>query len=178
MINSPVVTARDKDKSLAQEIASGDSGVEAAAEGEEVGDLFEYQIAQPVTVKRDRSALIPILQTRMEGTRVSIFNAATRRNRPMSGMLLKNTSSLTLEDGALTVIDGNAYAGESLMERLKPGEQRLVSFALDLGTLATVREESREPYGLRGISLDTIQLFISRHYIDDAPRAALQNILD
>jgi hypothetical protein len=58
----------------------------------------------------------------------------------MSGMLLKNTSSLTLEDGALTVIDGNSYAGEALLERLKPGEQRLVSFALDLGTLVTMRE--------------------------------------
>jgi hypothetical protein len=61
-------------------------------------------------------------------------------------MLLKNTSGLTLEDGALTVIDGNAYAGEALMERLKPEEQRLVSFALDLGTLAGVRQlESKAP---------------------------------
>jgi hypothetical protein len=77
----------------------------------------------------------------MEGERVSVFNEAARRTRPMSGMLLKNTSALTLEDGALTVIDGSAYAGESLLERLKPGEQRLVSFALDLGTLVTVRNE-------------------------------------
>lgn len=268
LIAPGVAANRNKDETLAKEIAGGDSGVEAAAEGEEVGDLFEYQIAQPVTVKRDRSALIPILQTRMEGTRVSIFNAATQRSRPMSGMLLKNTSQLTLEDGALTVIDGNAYAGESLMERLKPGEQRLVSFALDLGTLATVREEdedkspaymiritggtlyayyygrekkvytltnqtdkprivyvehpvredwelddhatqkpegksaryyrfrvelapreskqlpvvereeSQETYALLNISPDVIQLFFSRHYIDDATRSALQNILD
>jgi hypothetical protein len=131
--------------SLGQAITSGTS-VEAAAEGNEVGDLFEYQIGQPVTVKRDRSALIPILQTRMEGARVSIFNEAARRERPMSGMLLKNTSTLTLEDGAMTIIDGNAYAGEALMERLKPAEQRLISFALDLGTLVSVRQkEDRAP---------------------------------
>jgi hypothetical protein len=125
--------------SLSAVITGESSGIAAAAEGSEVGDLFEYQIAQPVTVKRDRSALIPILQTRMEGARISIFNEAVRRERPMSGMLLKNTSTLTLEDGALTVIDGNAYAGEALMERLKPAEQRLISFALDLGTLVNVR---------------------------------------
>ncbi|HLL15674.1 MAG TPA: hypothetical protein VK388_11460 [Pyrinomonadaceae bacterium] len=131
--------------SLGEAITSGTS-VEAAAEGNEVGDLFEYQIGQPVTVKRDRSALIPILQTRMEGARVSIFNEAARRERPMSGMLLKNTSTLTLEDGAMTIIDGNAYAGEALMERLKPAEQRLISFALDLGTLVNVRQkEDRAP---------------------------------
>ena len=132
--------------SLSDAMTRPDSGVEAAATGAEVGDLFEYRIDQPVTVLRDRSALIPILQTRMDGERVSIYNEGARRDRPMGGMLLKNTSSLTLEDGALTVIDGDAYAGEALMERLKPAEQRLISFALDLGTLVNVRvKEDRAP---------------------------------
>jgi len=82
----------------------------------------------------------------MDGERVSIYNEATRRDRPMGGMLLKNTSSLTLEDGSMTIIDGDAYAGEALMERIKPGEQRLISFALDLGTLVTARlKEDRTP---------------------------------
>ena len=131
---------------LSDAITRPDSGVEAAATGSEVGDLFEYRIDQPVTVPRDRSALIPILQTRMEGERVSIYNEGVRRDRPFGGMLLKNTSSLTLEDGAMTVIDGDAYAGEALMERLKPAEERLISFALDLGTLVNVRtKEDRAP---------------------------------
>jgi hypothetical protein len=147
-LNSLALTSNDMSldglrarESLSAAIAGGNSGVETAAEGGEVGDLFEYQIEQPVTVRRDRSALIPILQTRMEGTRVSVFNQSAGRTRPMSGLLLKNTSPLTLEGGALTVIDGNAYAGEALLERLKPEEKRLVSFALDLGTLVTVRED-------------------------------------
>src|SRR2546425_3292005 len=131
---------------LSDAITRPDSGVEAAATGSEVGDLFEYRIEQPVTVPRDRSALIPILQTRMDGERVSIYNESARQDRPMGGMLLKNTSPLTLEDGALTVIDGDAYAGEALMERLKPGEQRLISFSLDLATLVTARvKENRAP---------------------------------
>lgn len=122
-------------------MAGGQSGVEAQTSASEIGDLFEYRIEQPVTVPRDRSALIPILQTRMEGERVSIFNEQSPSNRPMSGMLLKNTSSLTLDDGSLTVIDGDAYAGEALMQRLKPSEERLISFALDLGTLVNTQEE-------------------------------------
>src|SRR6185436_17062072 len=132
--------------SISDQITRPDSGVEAAATGSEVGDLFEYHIDQPVTVPRDRSALIPILQTRMEGERVSIYNEGVRSDRAFGGMLLKNTSSLTLEDGALTVLDGDAYAGEALMARLKPSEQRLISFALDLGTLVNVRvKEDRAP---------------------------------
>jgi len=82
----------------------------------------------------------------MEGERVSIYNESVRRDRPMGGMRLKNTSSLTLEGGSLTVIDGDAYAGEALMDRLKPGEERFISFALDLGTLVTARSKGdRDP---------------------------------
>lgn len=128
--------------SLSDAITDEESGVETAATGNEIGDLFEYRIEQPVTVKRDRSALIPILQTQMEGERVSIYNQAARQDRPMGGLRLKNTSSLTLEGGALTVLDGDAYAGEALMERLKPGEERFISFALDLGTLVTRRDKT------------------------------------
>ncbi|HZE71380.1 MAG TPA: carboxypeptidase regulatory-like domain-containing protein [Pyrinomonadaceae bacterium] len=150
-------------KSLANTVAAEESGVKAEARGSEVGDLFEYRIDQPVTVQRDRSALIPILQTRMQGERVSIFNEQAQDHRPMSGLLLKNTSALTLEDGSLTVVDGDSYAGEALMERLKPAEERLISFALDLGTLINVHDvEGREPTFL----LRTVNGVIEAHYYD------------
>jgi len=109
--------------SVSSAITSGESGVETAATGSEVGELFEYRVEQPVTVRRDRSALIPILQTKMEGERVSVYNEAARKDRPMHGIRLKNTSELTLEGGSLTVIDGDAYAGEALIERLKSDRQ-------------------------------------------------------
>jgi hypothetical protein len=132
--------------SISELLMSENSGVQTAAKGAEFGDLFEYRIEQPVTVMRNRSALIPIVQTKMEGERVSIYNESVKTDRPMSGMLLNNTSSLTLEAGSMTVLDQNAYAGEALMERLKPKEKRLISFAVDLGTLVTIKnEEFREP---------------------------------
>ncbi|HQZ82502.1 MAG TPA: hypothetical protein PLR83_04725 [Pyrinomonadaceae bacterium] len=122
------------------------SGVDTAAKGEEIGDMFEYRIAQPITVARNRSALIPIVQTKMDGERVAVYNEAVRRDRPLSGVRLTNGTDLTLESGSITVIDDDAYAGEALMERLKPKEQRLISFALDLGTHVRVRTNAdREP---------------------------------
>lgn len=146
-------------------IVSEQGGIETAARGEEVGDLFEYKIEQPISVARSSSALIPIIQTKMEGERVSIFRAPTTESeedsddeddeseavrkanpRPMSGLLLKNTSAMTFEGGSMTILDGDAYAGEALMERLKAKEQRLISFALDLGTLVRIEQkEDREP---------------------------------
>jgi hypothetical protein len=131
---------------LSDSMTAEDSSIKTAATGNEVGDLFEYHVDHPVTVRRDRSALIPILQTRMEGQRVSIYRESEHKDRPMSGLLLKNTSRLTLEGGSLTVIDGDSYAGEALIERLKPGEERFISFAVDLATLvATQNKEAREP---------------------------------
>jgi len=140
------VMTTDEPAKVSEAILDQNSGVTAAADGEEIGDLFEYKIEQPVTVLRDRSALIPIVQTKMDGERVSVYNEAVRADRPYSGVSLTNTTPLTLESGSMTVIESNAYAGESLMERLKPKEKRLVSFALDLGTHVTVREtDDSEP---------------------------------
>jgi uncharacterized membrane protein YgcG len=153
-----VFAATGPETILSDAITAEDSGIKTAATGNEIGDLFEYRIDQPVTVRRDRSALIPILQTRMEGERVSIYRESERADRPMSGLLLKNTSQLTLEDGALTVIDGDAYAGESLLERLKPGEERFISFAVDLATLVTIgKAANHEPVFLVRVIDGTFQ---------------------
>ncbi len=160
--NNFIVSTGFAGSSVSDAIVTGNSGVEAAATGEDIGDLFEYKIEQPISVERNRSALIPIIQTRMEGERVSIFRdlddtddeedddegtAVRKANpRPMSGLLLKNITAMTFEGGSMTVLDRDAYAGEALMERLKPKEQRLISFALDLGTLVRVDlKEDREP---------------------------------
>jgi hypothetical protein len=139
-------TSSEPVRSISDLITAPESGVETAASGTEVGDLFEYNIDQPITLRRNRSALIPIVQARLDGVRVSVFNESVRKDRPLSGLRLRNTSALTLEGGSVTVIDGDAYAGEALMDRLKPGEDRFVSFALDLGTLVTTRSKTdREP---------------------------------
>jgi hypothetical protein len=144
--DAPALRADGPVTSISDAFKSQEVGIVTAAKGAEVGDLFEYKIEQPVTVRRNVSALIPILQADMEGERVSIYNEAARKDRPMGGLRLKNTSALTLEGGSLTVIDGNAYAGEALIERLKPGEERFISFAVDLGTLVTTRvKDNREP---------------------------------
>ena len=159
--NNFIVSSGFAGTSVSDAMVNERSGVETAAIGEEIGDLFEYKIEQPVSVERNRSALIPIIQTRMEGERVSIFREAKPDDdeeddeaeqvqkanpRPMSGLLLKNVTGITFEGGSLTVLDRDAYAGEALMERLKPKEQRLISFALDLGTLMRVEQnQDREP---------------------------------
>jgi hypothetical protein len=47
---------------------------------------------------------------------------------------LKNTSGLHLLQGPVTVFEGSTYAGDARIEDLQPNEERLVSYAVDLGT--------------------------------------------
>lgn len=141
-VNSSMVSVDGVETSISDSLINQQSGVQTAATGSELGDLFEYRISEPVTVSRNRSALIPIVQTMMDGERVSIYNESFRQDRPMGGMMLTNTTPLTFEGGSLTVLDRDAYAGEALMERLKPKEHRLISFALDLGTKVSTESKA------------------------------------
>ena len=106
--------------------------VQETAQAQAVGDQFEYRIGQPVTIRRNESALLPIIQTEVEGEKVSLYNGT--ETNPRLAFWLKNSSGLTLDAGAVTLIDTNAFAGEGLIETLQPGENRLLSYALDLGS--------------------------------------------
>jgi hypothetical protein len=47
-----------------------------------------------------------------------------------------------MDGGAITVYDAGAYAGEALMETIKSGDKRLISYAVDLGTRITAAFDS------------------------------------
>lgn len=133
----------------AEAIRAGDAGVAAAATGGDIGDLFEYKISQPVSVPRNRSAMIPIVQEQFDGERVSIFNEARSRDRAFIGFRFENSTALTFESGPLTVIDGDSYAGESAIPRVKPKDRRFVAFGVDLATRVEIKPETvRDPVSL------------------------------
>jgi hypothetical protein len=108
----------------------------------DVGDLFEYRIAQPVTVRRNRSALVPVLQCAMKGDRVLLYNRMTREKNPMACIELTNTSELTLEGGPVSVTEGDLYVGEAMLDTMKPGDKRFVPFAVELGCRVSVDDQT------------------------------------
>jgi hypothetical protein len=112
------------------------SSIAAAAIGRELGDLFEYRIAQPVTIRKNESAMLPFLQEPIEGRKLLIYSDHASQH-PTNAAELTNTSGKTLDGGPITVYDAGAYSGEALMETLKAGDKRLISYAVDLGTRIT-----------------------------------------
>jgi hypothetical protein len=115
----------------------------AAASGQELGDLFEYKLKDKVTLKKNQSALVPIAQTEIEAEKVSLWSGTSGSGRPLRGLWLKNTSPLTLDGGSFSVLENEVFAGEGLTDPIKPGERRLLSYATDLGLLVEAQTNSR-----------------------------------
>lgn len=113
--------------------------VEAAATGSELGSLFEYRIKEPVTLRKNQSALVPIVNAAIRAEKVSLWSQGTGSGRPLRAIWIDNSSGLTLDGGSIAVIDRNAFAGEGLIEPLKAGERRLVSYGADLGVLVRTK---------------------------------------
>lgn len=105
-----------------------------AAAGGEVGDLFRYVIEAPVTLPRQKSALLPIVGAEVSGEKVSIYDERVHGKHPLNGLRMKNTTALHLMQGPITVFDEGTYAGDALIDDLEPGGERLISYALDLDT--------------------------------------------
>jgi hypothetical protein len=127
-----------------------------AATAQELGDLFEYKLTQPVTIRKNESALVPILNAEVDAERISLWNRGAGSGRPLRGVWLTNTSALTLDSGSFTVIDANAFAGEGLVESMKPGEKRLVSYGSDLAVLVKAAQGNGSGHVTKLVAKDGI----------------------
>jgi hypothetical protein len=131
------------------------SSVAATASGRELGELFEYRIATPVTVRKNESAMLPFVQQKIESRKLVVYSDQGSEH-PTNAAELTNATGKTLDGGPITIFDGGAYGGEALMDTLKTGDKRLISYAVDLGTRITTQFDSkaevvREIHFRRGI---------------------------
>ncbi|VAX39936.1 Putrescine transport ATP-binding protein PotA (TC 3.A.1.11.1) [hydrothermal vent metagenome] len=115
----------------------------AAASGQDVGEVFQFTLDDPVTVGRQQSAMLPIIAGDIEGRRVSIFNQADGLAHPMRGVEIANDTGLQLMPGPIAVYDGSAYAGDAQIGHVSRGDERLLAYAVDLDVDVRVENEGR-----------------------------------
>lgn len=158
------------------------NNMEAAAQGSDLGDLFEYKLKDRVTIHKNESALVPIVQAHVAAEKVSLWNSSLGSPRPLRALWLTNSSALTLDGGSFTVLEDNTYAGEGLTDAFKPGEKRLLSYAADLGVRvdSTSQNEAQRVTHVRinhGVMIQTSEMRQDTRYTirdDDAtPRTLL-----
>jgi len=150
------------------------------AESKEVGDFFEYAIEQKISIGRNQSALVPILNAPVEVERVSLWNEDDKEIR--RALWLNNTTGLTVDAGTFNVLERDTFAGEGILDTLHAGERRLISYAADPALHITMAEEgSEKPVSrlriAKGGMLLTREMRETRSYTvhnaDKAPRQLL-----
>ena len=124
--------AKESAAEMGRRLATGSVGNAATAGA--LGDFFQYTIDHPVSLARQKSAMLPIVGKDVEGQRVSIYNQNVQKTHPLLGLKFKNTSGAHLNQGPITVFEGSVYAGDTRVLDVQPNEERLVSYAIDLGT--------------------------------------------
>jgi len=119
-------------------------GTPSLAQGSDLGELFRYEIEKPVTLERQRSAMLPIVGGEIEAERVAIYDERVLAKHPLAGLRVKNTTDLHLMQGPVTVYDQRGgYSGDARIEDMAPGTERLVSYAVDLDVEVAPRTEGR-----------------------------------
>ncbi len=116
--------------------------MQSAATGTDLGDLFEYKLNTPVTIRKNQSAMVPIVTGNVTAEKVSIWSADGSGSRPLRAIWLTNSTGHTLDGGSISIIEGQAFAGEGLIDPLKGDERRLISYATDLAMLVTSTADS------------------------------------
>src|SRR5260370_32401732 len=114
--------------------------LEAAAEGKELGDCFEDNRKESIKNGKSQSALVPILQSRIEAEKVRLWTANSNQ-RPLRALWIKNASGQTLDSGTFNIIDSGTFAGEGLIETVHADERGLLSYAADTAVRVTAESE-------------------------------------
>jgi hypothetical protein len=132
----------------------------AVAESKDLGDYFEYNLKQSVTIGKNQSALVPILQSRIDAEKVTLWTA--NANKPaLRAIWIKNASGLTLDSGTFNIIDSGTFAGEGLLQTVHPDERRLLSYAADTAVRVTSQSDFKNQPVSR-IRLTRGLMFITR----------------
>lgn len=148
--------ARD---ALAENLLKTESGqtssIAPATDTRDLGELFEYSFFGPVSVKQGESAMLPFLQQNVGAKKLLIYMESFGLH-PMNAAEIANSTGKTLDGGPITVYDANTYAGEALVETLKAGDKRLITYGIDLGSRVTTAFDSskanvREIHFSRGV---------------------------
>ena len=105
-------------------------------------DFFEYALTAPVTIHKNESAMVPILQQELPAVHVTLWSE--KEPTPLRAVWLENKSKLTLDSGSFSIFESGEFAGEGLLDPIHPGERRLLSYAADQAVRVKVSARNGE----------------------------------
>jgi hypothetical protein len=86
------------------------------------------------------------LQAHIDAEKVTLWNGTG--GTPQRSLWITNSSGLTLDGGTFNILEDDAFAGEGLIDPVKPKERRIISYAADQAIRITAEEpngDEKEP---------------------------------
>jgi len=130
-------------RAIGRDVIKQQVAQQGQVESKDFGELFEYNISKPVSIKRQQSALVPIVNADVKGRKLLVFNPAKNKQNPMACVEITNTSGLTLERGPVTLLYEDTLAGEAILPFLNKDETRIISYAVEQGVVINFEDDSK-----------------------------------
>ena len=150
---------------LTQQIIDDDDNNQEATSTKEIGDMFQYNIVNTVSVASNQSALVPIAEKKVTGSRVAVYNEEKHSGHPNSAILLVNTTGLTLEGGPCAIVDSGTFVGESMISTVQRGETKFIEYATEISSDIWKTYSTTEKLHKSSISNATLYIEKRVHYI-------------
>ncbi len=116
---------------------------QTSAQTKDIGELFEYNITKPISIKRKHSALVPILTEEIKAKKILLYNKQQHGKNPSACLEITNNTNLTLERGPVTIIYDDNLAGEAIVPFLNKGDTRLLNYAVEQAVTIHTEEKSQ-----------------------------------
>ena len=154
LLSEVVVTATAADEAA--------QSVQSIGSTTNLGQLFEYSVGN-VTLPRQKSAMLPIIADSVAIERLSIYNASVLASNALNGVRLKNTTGKLLLQGPITVIDKSTYAGDARIDDVPAGQERLLSYGIDLQLAIDNTKQSQADAVVSGRILKGVLYLQTKH---------------
>lgn len=141
-------------------------GLLDTAIAQDAGEQFVFTVQKPVTLARQQSAMIPLVEAAVQAEKISVFSGTKaevgKSMHPKLCAELTNTTGMKLPAGPITVFDGGTYAGDALIEFFPENDKRIIAFGEDLAVTGTLSENVVQDTA--GVTLNKGVMTILRKY--------------
>lgn len=114
------------------------------AQGQQQGEQFAFTLPKPVSLARQQSTMLPLVEAGVEAVKTLVFSGAKALQggplHPSLSAELTNTTGIPLPAGPITVYDRGAYGGDALIEFFPEQEKRLISYGDELSVTGYVSQ--------------------------------------
>ncbi|HEY4358965.1 MAG TPA: DUF4139 domain-containing protein [Acidobacteriaceae bacterium] len=128
-------------------------------------DFFEYKLNEPVTIRKNESAMVPILQAKVPVEQVTIVGYTTpwQTSQPLRALWVTNDTNLTFDRGSFSIVEDGNFSGEGLLAPIRPGGKRLLSYAADQAIHVSAEDHSTQQLSGISVSKGVVRIQRTQH---------------